>query len=110
MWIPSPVLALFQFNLDEQQAVREQLAVALARATDLERSLQHSRTSFDWLRTRVNDLEYQNKALLEKAFNIKVPAPQIERHLAPPVDLREFGFQDLGDDFAKKFPDQVSTE
>lgn len=110
MFIPTKVLDLFKFNLDEQQAIREQLAVANAKVAELERSLAHSRTSFDWLSQRVNDLEYQNKALLEKAYNIRVPAPQINRTVAPPIDLREFGFTDVGDALAAKFPDQFTTE
>lgn len=110
MLIPSKVLDLFKFNLDEQQSVREKLAIAEARVADLERSLQHSRTSFDWLRLRVNDLENQNKTLLEKAYNIRVPAPQIDRSTAPPIDLREFGFVDVGDALATKFPEHFSTE
>jgi Tfp pilus assembly protein FimV len=89
MWIPTKFLDLLKFNLDEQVAVRTKLAVAESRVTDLERSLAHSRTSFDWLTSRVNDLEYQNKALLEKAYNISVPAPQISRPSIPPIDLRE---------------------
>lgn len=109
MFIPSKVIDLFRFNLDEQQLLREKLAVAEAKVVELERSLTHARASFDWLSTRVNDLEYQNKALLEKAFNIRVPAPQIQRANTPPIDLREFGFMDVGDDLAKKFPDQFTA-
>ncbi len=105
MLIPSKVLDLFKFNLDEQNSIRTQLAIAEAKVADLERSLQHSRTSFDWLRLRVNDLENQNKALLERNYNIRVPAPQIAPAMTPPIDLREFGFTDVGDELASKFPD-----
>lgn len=103
MWIPKSVLALFQFNLDEQQQIREDLAAARAKAELLERQLTQTQASFNWLCVRVNDLENQNKALLEKALNIKVPAPQLAI-AGPKLDdvMKQFSFDDIGDEMAHK--------
>lgn len=103
MWISDKLAYILKFNLDEQIQIREDLAACRAKCEVLERSLAHTQSSFNWLAVRVNDLENQNKALLEKAFDIKVPAPQIAVK-APPIDemLKQFSFDDVGDEVANK--------
>lgn len=104
MWIPSAVLKLFQVNYDEHRQLREDLTVCRVKCDILELQLVQAHSSFNWLCIRVNDLENQNKALIEKAIGIKVPAPQIAIK-GPTLDdmiKQTPSFEDIGDELAKK--------
>ena len=46
----------------------------------------------------------ERQQLLDKAYGVKVPAPQIEKAPLPgePNSIDEFSFDDVGDEVAKK--------
>jgi hypothetical protein len=50
-------------------------------------------------------LEYENKALMEVAYGVKVPSPEIVRaaKVDPSFDPKNFSFEDVGDEKAKDF-------
>lgn len=97
MWVPKPLVDILGF-------AKEDLAAMRAENRLLTSQLIIAQTHLDWFRLKVNDLEYQNKALLEKAYGIKVPAPEIVRSaptLDPSYDPRNFSFEDIGEDVAR---------
>lgn len=97
MWVPKPLVDILGF-------VKEDLSALRAENTLLRQQLIVAQTNFDWLRVKMNDLEFQNKALLEKAYNIKVPAPEIVKstpHLDPSYDPHNFSFEDMGENLAR---------
>ena len=55
---------------------------------------------------QVNSLQLERTALLEKAYGIRVPAPEVVRVPyvgAAPAATDDFSFEDMGDKMAKKY-------
>lgn len=101
MWIPKPIVEFLKISKEAVDDFREELAVTRAERDALRVELATLKTNFDWLRIRVNSLEFENKALIERAYDIKLPAPELVR--APtknPIDVGDL-FGDIGDDLAK---------
>jgi hypothetical protein len=63
------------------------------------------RVNFDWIRVQINTLQLERTALLEKAYNVKIPAPQLIQNpvVAAESQLAEFSFDDIGDKLAKQY-------
>lgn len=104
MWIPKLVVDWFGVNAELTRNMQSELAVVRAERDILKVQLATSQTHFDWLRTRVNTLEYERAALMQKAYNINIPVPEIV-HSTPPPDMalsEKALFEDIGDDLAKK--------
>lgn len=97
MWVPRKLVEILSFAKDDLSALR-------AENTLLKTQLVVAQTNFDWARHRLNTLEFENKALMEKAFNIKVPSPEIVRPAKPDptFDPKNFSFEDVGEDLARK--------
>lgn len=94
MWIASKFLdhlTLLRADLEKVRAERDSLKSVNATLT----------ATGDWLRVRVNALEYERAALMEKAFNITMPVPEIVRSTRPTQELANFSFEDIGDDRAR---------
>jgi hypothetical protein len=116
MWVPKQVIEWFSSmkNVAEVNAAvsveaisgyREQLAAVMAERDALKLQAAVNQTNFDWLRFKVNSLEAERAALIELAYKIKLPVPEIA-HTQPPMDPsfdpRNFtGFEDVGEAFAK---------
>ena len=60
------------------------------------------RANTDWLRMRFNELQLENKALIQKAYDIYLPTPQLDRQQQAPLTAPEFDFNDIGDVMAKQ--------
>lgn len=103
MWVPSKVLELLSISKDSVDSLRSALAAANSELTTLRTQSVADKANMDWLRIRVNALEMENKALLEKAYDIRLPAPQIVRAPNQPIDpQREASiFDDIGEDLAR---------
>lgn len=99
MWVPKEVADWFRISKDSVDALREELAVLKAEHNILNRELTSTKITNDWLRLQFNQLQLENKALLERAYNIRVPVPEIVRRSEPNL----FNLQDL-------FSDQRETE
>lgn len=103
MFVPKAILDYFGVNAELVRNMQADLAVARAEAALLKSQLAVEQNKFDWLRMKVNGLEMENKALIEKAYSIKLPVPEILRVQNVDLDKQNFSFQDIGDDLAKKF-------
>lgn len=106
MFVSDKVVGLFQIAKDTVDSLREELAALRAESGALKAELAAAKINNDWMRIKVNQLEMERTALLEKAYNIRIPAPEILRPtppLDPSYDPRNFSFADLGDEQAAKF-------
>lgn len=105
MWMPSLVIKWFDGIIRDADANRAELSALRAERDLLKHQLAVSQNQFDWLRMQVNTLQIERTALLEKAYNIKVPAPEIVRQpvIGEENKLDEFTFDDMGEQLAKKF-------
>ena len=97
MWIPSKIVDLLGL-------VKDDIATLRAENTLLRSELQKSQIMADWFRVQVNTLQYENKALMEVAYGVKVPAPEIVRapKTDPSWDPKNFTFEDVGETMAKE--------
>lgn len=101
MWLSKDLVGFFQISHQTVQDLKARVSELEAENAVLQREVIATRTNFDWLRMKVNQLEFERAGLLEKAYNIKLPVPEIARQHQP-IDPNEFSFEDLGDDLAKK--------
>ena len=105
MWIPSKIVDwITSVKLDEAPKLREENAALRAERDAVKNQLSALQFQFDWIRLQINTLQMERTALLEKAYGIKVPAPEIVRTpvLSAENRLDEFTFDDVGDDLAKR--------
>ena len=93
-----------EVSKDAVDILREELATVKAERDAFKSEVTAARITNDWLRMKVNSLELQNTALLEKAYDIRVPAPEIVRQptIDPTWDPRSFSFEDVGNELAAK--------
>ena len=68
---------------------------------NLERELASTKANFDWLKAKVNQLEFERAALVKQTANLDIPVPQIMER--PPEVLNDptEAFEDIGDKLAK---------
>lgn len=105
MWVPAAVIEWFHISKDAVSALREENAAVRAERDALKAEVSTLKTHFGWLTHKVNSLEVEKAALIEVAYKIKLPAPEIVRTpvVGASTQQGEFSFDDLGDDLAKKF-------
>jgi len=104
MWVPSKVLDWFQISKDSVDELRAEVASLKVERDLLKSQLTVVNTNFDWLRMKVNTLEMERVGLMEKAYNIKLPAPEILRQSQPDPSFnpKDFSLEDMGEDLARK--------
>lgn len=114
MWVPSQVISWFtslkedsernaKTSLEALTYLREELASVRAERDSVKLQLGVTQTNFDWLRMKVNGLEAEKAALLEKLYGMRVPVPELIRTPAKDPTTDDFSFADIGDDLAKKY-------
>ncbi len=114
MWVPSKVIEWFTDMRDvaetnatvSMEAVnhyREELVAVRAERDTLKEQLAKTLIMGDWLRMQVNSLQLERTALMEKAYNIKIPAPELIRTPVINEEVQQFSFSDMGDELAKKY-------
>ena len=102
MWVPASVIEWFHISKQVVDSQREDLAAVRAERDILKLQLASSQNHFDWLRVRVNILEAERTQLIEKAYGIKIPVPEIVRTpVVNPLEMNNALFEDVGDDTAK---------
>lgn len=101
MWVPKAVVDWFQISKDSVDALREELAATKAELASTRHHLEFTKSGFEWVRVRVNQLELERNGLMERAYNIKLPVPEIVRTPKLDLDAQNFSFEDLGNDIAK---------
>lgn len=104
MWLSSKVFELFQVSKDTVSSLREDVAVLRAERSLLTEQLSKAQIVQDWLRMQVNTLQLERTALLEKAYGIKLPAPEIVRTptMGEESKLSDFGFDHIDEESAKR--------
>lgn len=79
MWLSEKLLNVFQVAKETVDELRLEVSTLRSENDVLKSQLEHSRIMSEWLRVRVNQLEYERVGLLERAYQIKLPAPEIVR-------------------------------
>ena len=102
MWLPDKAFEFFHISKQTVDSLREDLAAVRAERDTLKIQLATSTNHFDWLRIRINTLEAERAQLIEKAYGIRIPVPEIVRPNVNPLELNADLFNDIGDDAAKK--------
>ncbi len=104
MWVPKALVELFSLTRDTVNSTKEELAAVRAERDALQRQLNITQVNFDWIRMQINTLQLERTALIEKCYNIKLPAPEIVRTPVVGAEARldEFTFDDLGDKLAAR--------
>lgn len=97
MWIPAKIFDLFSANRDDLTKARVELDAVKSELT-------RSQILNDWLRMQINTLQMERTGLIEKAYGIKAPTPILERTpvLSESTSTKDFSFDDIGDELAKK--------
>ncbi len=103
MWIPSKVVDWFGLNVANVNMLQSELAAVRAERDGLKLQLAINQNHFDWLRMKVNSLEFERAGFLHQLYGVKTPAPVIERQVQvdPAIDPKNFSFDDVGDEMAK---------
>lgn len=101
MWVSVAVKEWFQVSRQAYEDLKVDNAALRAELSTTRLQTQRDQLNFDWLRIRCNELERENKALIQKAYGITLPAPQLERQSVAPT-APEFSFDDIGDVMAKQ--------
>ena len=103
MWVPSKVFDWFKISQESVNELRSEVLALRAERDVLKQQLTTTNANFEWLRTRVNQLEIERAGLLEKATGIKTAVPEIVRsHSQLDTMLNNFTFEDVGEDMAKR--------
>lgn len=102
MFVTKSALELFHISRDTVDSLREELAAANAELTATRTALATTQANFEWIRSRVNVLEVERAQLIEKAYGIKSPVPEIARSSYPKLELDSALFDDIGDKAAKE--------
>src|SRR5258705_13442806 len=104
MWLSGKLVELFNISKETVQTMREDLASVRAERDTLKFQLQVAHNTADWLKAQVNTLQYERVALLEKAYGVRTPVPEIARAPLMGSQLRsdEISFDDMGDEMAKR--------
>lgn len=105
MWVSDRLFGFFQISQEAFVDLKTRNAELTAELAATKSELAKVNSHFDWLTKRVNSLEFERSALLKSAFNVNVPAPEIARepYIDPTFNPKEFSFEDVGDELAKKF-------
>ena len=82
--------------------LREELSAVRAERDSLKLQNSISQNHFDWLRVRTNQLEVERAQLLEKAYGIKTPVPEIVRTSVAPIVFNSALFEDVGEKTARE--------
>lgn len=104
MWVPKEVADWFQISKDSVDTLRTELATLKVERDVLKDQLRGAQINSDWLRMQVNSLQMERAGLMEKAYNIRVPIPELARttSLQSPISIEDFSFTDIGDEAARK--------
>lgn len=105
MWVPQQLLELFSIGKDTVTELRQEVAVLRADRDSLRDQLRRQQILSDWIRIRVNGLEAERVQLIEKAYGIQIPTPEILKTATaytPDESISQLGFDHVDDEMAKK--------
>jgi hypothetical protein len=113
MWVPKSVIDWFQISKDSVDELRCEVAELKTERDLYKVQTIVAETNANWMRSKINQLEMERAGLIEKAYNITLPAiPEIVRQTQEPFDPNLFptGFEDIGEDVAKSLGLPSHTE
>lgn len=104
MWVPEKALDWLQASKASVDGQREDIAALRADNARLTATNSSLTIMNDWLRMQVNQLQLERTGLMERAYGIKISAPEIVRSptLGQAPNMSEFSFEDVGDEVARK--------
>jgi len=105
MWVPKSVADWFKISKDYVDNLVAENLVLRAQLDSLKHQVQTSSIQSDWLRMQINSLQLERTALMEKAYGIKIPTPELVRTpvMGQEASVEEFSFDDIGEKLAKQF-------
>lgn len=101
MFVPKIVVEWFGLNAELVRNLQSELAVARAERDALKVQLSVAQNNFEWARQKLNMLEVERNGLMERAYNIKLPIPEIVRVPSFDPNAKSFNFEDMGEKLAK---------
>lgn len=104
MWVSSKIFDWLRISKDYVDGLSEELKVTRAELNSLQDKYRVMQINSDWFRMKVNQLEMEKTALLELAYKIKLPTPQLMKQPTPDptFDPKNFSFADVGEEMAKQ--------
>ena len=113
MWISEKVVGLVAQLTDTSNDLKQELSAVRAERDLLKVELGILQSNFSWLCQKINGLEVERAQLLQKAYGLNVPVPEIlfnpktaspnsHPHSALPPSMNDFSFDDIGDAKAKE--------
>ena len=106
MWISNRILDFFKISQESFAGLREEVAALKAENTALRSELTAIRINSDWLRLGWNNLQAENKALLDRMYGVKTPVPELVSRrdvtTAETFTSLQDLFTDMGDDKAQE--------
>lgn len=100
MFISNRIFDLFEINKESLSTLREELLTLRIERDLLKSELASTKANFNWLTVRCNALEAERAQLMEKAYNIRIPVPEIVRTPIDPFEMNADLFNDMGDERA----------
>ena len=104
MFLSAKIFSLFEVAKETVASLREEAASLRVERDTLRDQLNKAQIMNDWFRVQVNQLQYEKTALMEKAYNIKLPTPEIVRTPVASEEskLSDFGFDHIDEETAKR--------
>lgn len=105
MWVPNRLLDWLSVSTEHVASLKEELAALKAERDAMKSDLLTTKVHADYFRVKVNQLEHERAALLDKAYGIRVPVPEVAVKASTPlpdlIAMNTFSFNDVGDEMAK---------
>ena len=107
MWLSPKIFSILEVAKESVDSIREELAATRAERDSLKAQLSIAQNNAEWIRKQINMLQFERTALLQKAYGISVPTPEIVQTFAPQTKADAMTgdmsiFDDIGDEVAKK--------
>lgn len=103
MWLSSKsIFDFFKISQDTVSELRSENRALAVERDHLKAELSKANVLQDWFRVQINLLQMERSALMQKAYGISTPVPELTRPPAAPEGLPDFSFNDIGDEMAKK--------
>jgi hypothetical protein len=102
LFVTKSALELFHISKNVVDDLKVELAESRAENRQLKDELAAIKANNDWFRVKCNQLELERAQLLEKAYGVRVPVPEITRSTPPMLHLDAALFEDIGDKQAKE--------
>ena len=94
MWLSPKIFSVLEVAKERVDSQREELAAVRVERDSLRTQLATLQTNFDWIRMQINQLQVENKALMERAYGVRVPVPELVRKQETQFNLQNLFVDD----------------